>query len=121
MGSGGEMVSLSIRLLGSPQVILDRESVADLRSDKALGLLAYLAVESDRAHRREKLAGMLWPNYTEASARGNLRRALADLRQAIGDQQASSHYLQTTQQTIQFNTASDARVDVTTFSTLLES
>ena len=55
------MASLSIRLLGPPQVSLAREPVAGLRSDKALALLAYLAVESDRAHRREKLAGMLWP------------------------------------------------------------
>jgi DNA-binding SARP family transcriptional activator len=52
-------MALSIWLLGPPQVRLDQELISNLRSDKALALLAYLAVESDRAHRREKLAGML--------------------------------------------------------------
>jgi WD40 repeat protein/DNA-binding SARP family transcriptional activator len=86
-----------------------------------LALLAYLAVEPDRAHRREKLAGMLWPDYVEASARANLRRALADLRQAIGDRKATPSYLHATRQTIQFNTSSNAWVDVIAFSTFLES
>ncbi|UCC64401.1 MAG: AAA family ATPase, partial [Anaerolineae bacterium] len=102
-------------LLGPPQVRLDRHSVSDLRSDKALALLAYLVVESDRAHRREKLAGMLWPDYTEASARANLRRALADLRQAIGDHDATPPYLHITRETIQFNTDSDYWLDVDAF------
>ena len=115
------MASLSVRLLGPPQVSLARESVAELRSDKALCLLAYLAVESDRAHRREKLAGMLWPDYVDRSARANLRRALADLRQAIDDQHATPPYLHTTRQTVQFNTASDSWIDVAAFQTLLES
>ena len=115
------MASLSVRLLGPPQVSLAQESVADLRSDKALGLLAFLAVESDRAHRREKLAGMLWPDYVERSARANLRRALTDLRQAIGDQRATPPYLRTTRQTVQFCTTSDAWIDVVAFQTLLES
>jgi WD40 repeat protein/DNA-binding SARP family transcriptional activator len=115
------MASLSIRLLGPPQVSLDREPVSDLRSDKALALLAYLAVEPDRAHRREKLAGMLWPNFTEASARGNLRRALADLRQALGDRQATPSYLHTTRQTVQWNTTSHAWVDVNAFASFLKS
>jgi WD40 repeat protein/DNA-binding SARP family transcriptional activator len=115
------MASLSIRLLGPPQVSLDQGSVADLRSDKALALLAYLATELDRVHRREKLAGMLWPNYTEASARANLRRALADLRQAIGDRKERPLCLDTTRQTIQFNTAGEVWVDVTAFRDLVKS
>jgi WD40 repeat protein/DNA-binding SARP family transcriptional activator len=108
-------MALSIWLLGPPQVRQDRELVSDLRSDKALALLAYLVVESDRAHRREKLAGMLWPDYTESSARANLRRALADLRQAIADHQATPPYLHTTRETIQFNTGSDYWLDVEAF------
>ena len=41
------MATLSIRLLGSPQLSLDRESVAGLRSDKALGLLHRLFPPAD--------------------------------------------------------------------------
>ena len=75
------MAQLQIHLFGAPTVILASGSEASLPSDKARGLLAYLAVEAGQAHRREKLAGLLWPDYTESSARANLRRALADLRQ----------------------------------------
>ena len=115
------MARLQIRLFGAPSVLLAGELEADLRSDKARGLLAYLAVESDQAHRREKLAGLLWPDYPDHSARANLRRALADLRLAIGDQQASPFFLHIGQDTIQFNTRSDATVDVLAFTGHLKS
>ncbi|HSR30882.1 MAG TPA: transcriptional regulator, partial [Anaerolineae bacterium] len=113
-------MALSIWLLGPPQVRLDQELVSTLRSDKALALLAYLAVESDRAHRREKLAGMLWPDYPESSARASLRRALADVRQAIGDHPATPPYFRTTRETLQFNTDSDYWLDVETIADLAD-
>lgn len=109
---GGAMARLQIRLFGAPSFLLAEGSEADLPSDKARALLAYLAVEAGQAHRREKLAGLLWPGFTETSARTNLRRALADLRQAIGDHQATPPYLLVAQDTLQFNAASDASVDV---------
>lgn len=115
------MALLEIRLFGSLQVCLDGEPLTELRSEKALALLTYLAVESCQVHRREKLAGLLWPDYTEKSARTNLRRALSDLRTGIKDEQASPSYLLTTRQTIQFNLASDAWVDVSDFNALLGS
>lgn len=109
------MAQLEIRLFGAPSFVLVQGSEADLPSDKARALLAYLAVEAGQAHRREKLAGMLWPGFTETSARANLRRALADLRQAIGDHQAAPPFLLVGQDTLQFNAVSDASVDVITF------
>jgi WD40 repeat protein/DNA-binding SARP family transcriptional activator len=112
------MAQLLIQLFGAPSFILANGSAAALPSDKARALLAYLAVESDRAHRREKLAGLLWPGSLETSARTNLRRVLADLRQAIGDHLAVPPYLLIAQDTLQFNTASDAFVDVSTFTDL---
>jgi WD40 repeat protein/DNA-binding SARP family transcriptional activator len=109
------MARLHVRLYGAPSVLLKGERTADLRSDKVRGLLAYLAIESGQAHRREKLAGLLWPDYTESSARTNLRRALADLRQAIGDHSSIPPHLLIGQETLQFNTGSDAFVDVLAF------
>ena len=47
-----------------------------------VALLVYLAVESERPHRRESLVGLLWPDYAERSARANLRHSLANLRSA---------------------------------------
>ena len=113
------MTRLSIRLLGPLQVTLDGQPVTGFRSDKVRALLAYLVVEAEGPHRREKLAGLLWPDWPEDSARANLRRALADLRQAIGDRQATPPFLHISRQTIQFNDASDAWVDVTAFTHLL--
>ncbi|MFN2217102.1 MAG: regulator, partial [Anaerolineae bacterium] len=78
------MARLSIRLLGPLQVTLDGEPVTGFESDKVRALLAYLAVEQGAPQRREKLAGMLWPDWPERSARTNLRRALANLRKALG-------------------------------------
>ena len=115
------MNGLQIRLFGAPSITLADGSEIELSSEKARALLAYLAVEADQAHRREKLVGLLWPNFTEGSARANLRRALADLRLAIGDQQAMPPFLHITWETIQFNLASAAWVDANAFKTLLES
>ncbi len=114
------MAALQARFFGSPEVTLEGGKAADLRSAKARALLAYLTVEAEQAHRREKLVDLLWPEYSESSARANLRRALADLRQAIGDHQAAPPFLHVAWETIQFNTNSAAWVDVVAFKRLLE-
>jgi WD40 repeat protein/DNA-binding SARP family transcriptional activator len=110
------MSRLNIRLLGPFEVALDGQRVVNFESDKVRALLAYLAVECARPHRREALAGLLWSEWPEQSARANLRRALANLRQVIEDHDASPPFLDITRQTVQWNTASDCRVDVTAFS-----
>ncbi|HUW14798.1 MAG TPA: BTAD domain-containing putative transcriptional regulator, partial [Anaerolineae bacterium] len=120
------MSRLVIHLLGPFRVSLDGEPVTGLESDKVRALLAYLAVEADQPHRREKLVGLLWPEQPEQAARANLRRALANLRKAISDRPAiadgpaSPPYLRVTRQTVQFNSGSDASVDVTAFRAALE-
>ena len=56
-----------------------------LRVGEVRALLAYLAVEADRPHPREMLAGLFWPDWPEPFALANLRYALANLRESIGD------------------------------------
>ena len=114
------MAGRHIYLFGAFQMTLAGDPDTTLRSDKARALLAYLVVEHGQPHRRERLAGLLWPDYPEPAARANLRRALADLRQAINDQQAAPPYFHITRETIEFNTASDAWVDVSEFAALLK-
>lgn len=109
------MSDLTIRLLGPFQVETAGKPVTGFTSDRARALLAFLATEADRPHRRDKLAGLLWPNSPQKTARTNLRRVLADLRKAIGDHQAKPPYLLITRQAIQFNIASDAWIDVAVF------
>jgi adenylate cyclase len=113
------MARLSICLLGPIEVTLDGEPLTGLRSDKVRALLAYLAIEAQGPHRREKLAGLLWPDWPEQAARTSLRRALANLRQVIDDHHATPPFLHISRQSLQFNRESDAWVDVTAFTDLL--
>jgi len=113
------MARLIIRLLGPVQVTLDGQPVTRFESEKSRALLAYLAAKPERPHQREALAEMLWPGRPEGAARANLRHTLAHLRQVIGDEVADPPFLLPTRHTIQFNEASDARIDVVAFSALV--
>jgi DNA-binding SARP family transcriptional activator len=66
---------LEIRVLGQFELRLDNETVV-LHSRPAQSLLAYLALSAGTAHRREKLAGLLWPDSDDDNARNSLRHAL---------------------------------------------
>jgi DNA-binding SARP family transcriptional activator len=110
-------MQLSLSLLGPFQAALD-DQPATFATDRARALLAYLAVEADRPHRREALAALLWPDRPETAARRNLSQTLARLRRAIDDHHAAPPFLLITAKTIQFN-ADSAKLDVARFETLL--
>jgi len=109
------MAELKLRFLGQFQVTRAEQPVTAFESDKVRALLAYLAVEVAQPHPRSTLTALLWPAYTETSARGSLRQALYQLRQAIGDEESTPSYLQITRQTLQFNPAAPSQCDVTAF------
>jgi predicted ATPase/DNA-binding SARP family transcriptional activator len=73
---------LEVRLLGQFEARLNDRPL-EIPSRPAQSLLAYLTLMAGIAHRREKLAGMFWPEATEANARGYLRQTLWRLRKAI--------------------------------------
>ena len=110
---------LALSLLGPVEVCLDGEPATGFRYDKVRALLFYLAVESECAHSREELIGLLWPDLPEEAARTNLRQALASLRGVIGDRSADPPYLLISRETVQWNEATNARLDVADFSELL--
>ena len=105
------MPRLELSFLGSYQVKLDGMPVTGFEADKVRALLAYLAVESDRPHRREQLAALFWPGWPDASARTSLRNALSNLRRAIGDETAEHPFLLISRETIQFNPESSYFLD----------
>jgi DNA-binding SARP family transcriptional activator/predicted ATPase len=109
------MAHLEISLFGPIQVKLEGQPVTGFKSNKVRALLAYLAVEADKPHRRETLAGLLWPDWPEREALGNLRYTLSDLRRAIDDRAARVPYLIISRDSIQLNTASDLWLDVAAF------
>jgi len=106
---------LSISLLGDFHVTLDGNPVTRFESIKVRALLAYLAVEADRLHSRDVLAGLLWPEFPERAALSNLRYALSDLRQTIGDREARPPFLLISSDSLQFNTGSHYTLDVGQF------
>jgi DNA-binding SARP family transcriptional activator len=108
------MARLALSLLGTFQATLDGQPIRRFRVNTARALLAYLAVEADRPHHRETLAGLLWPDVANTIAMNNLRHALSDLRKAIGDTEATA-YLHITRHTLQFNFASDSWLDTQAF------
>lgn len=102
---------LEIRLLGRFDVRWGGEPV-EILSRPAQSLLAYLVLNAGVACRREKLAGLLWPDSDEPSARNNLRQALWRLRKAIErDPGAKGAYLTADSSTVVFNADSDYRLD----------
>ena len=109
------MAPLTLGVFGAFQVTLTNGSNAKFESDKARALLAYLAVESDRPHRRDALIGLLWPDEPEQIARQNFRQALYSLPQTIRDSSARPPYLLITRDEIQFNPASKFSLDVASF------
>jgi len=119
------MSRLSLCLFGAFQATIDGELITGFESIKTQALLAYLVLEPDRPHSRLKLAGLLWPERPDATARNNLRHALSTLRRAIGDRgpglaaSEASPLLLVTRETVQFNCAGDCWVDVHAFRSLI--
>lgn len=115
---------LEIHLLGSFQATLDGEPLDGIRSDKTRALLAYLAVESGRAHNRGALSTLLWGESSEAAARASLRSSLSNLRRRLIRQIApdgNSLALNITRHSVQFDVDPDAcRLDVAEFDALLD-
>jgi DNA-binding SARP family transcriptional activator len=94
---------LSISLFGSFVVRFDDQILTEFSYDKVRALLAYLTVEAERPSRRERLAGLLWPDLPEAKGASNLRTALYDLRNAIRDREVAPPFLSITHSTLQLN------------------
>src|SRR5689334_22093957 len=97
-----------IHLLGTPQVELDETPITFQRR-KTLALIAYLAV-TRQPHTRDALATLLWPGYSQTSARTTLRQTLNALKSALGED-----WLDIDREAVTLRTDDDAWVDVHQF------
>lgn len=73
-------MTLTLSLLGRPQIVLDGHDLTTQIGDKPLAVLAYLALETPPPIAREKLAGVFWQDKTDEAARYRLRNTLWNLR-----------------------------------------
>ena len=83
--SGGASTLLYVSVLGE-QAITDGEAGVHLHSSHAVALVAFLAAHAGTPQPRQRIAGMFWPDSTDAQALTNLRRELHHLRQVLGDE-----------------------------------
>lgn len=77
------MNSLRIRLFGNISIEQDGRVLSELPA-KAVELLCYLFLYRDRAHSREALAALLWPDGSHALSKKYLRQTLWRLQSMLG-------------------------------------
>jgi DNA-binding SARP family transcriptional activator len=78
---------LYVSVLGE-QAITDGEAGVHMHSSHAVALVAFLAAHAGAPQPRQRIAGMFWPDSTDAQALTNLRRELHHLRQVLGDERS---------------------------------
>jgi predicted ATPase/DNA-binding SARP family transcriptional activator len=101
---------LEVKLLGKFDVRGDGKPIT-ISSRPAQSLFAYLILSAGTSHRREKLAGLFWPESLEETARDNLRHALWRVRKTL-ESGSSTRFLHADDLTIKFESSSDYWLDV---------
>lgn len=119
MMRGSGMSDLLVTLFGPMRVLRDEQVVLDGGLGKPWALFAYLLIEADRPHSRERLASLFWPDQPDTNARQSLRWALTTLRRSIADAQAEPPFLLVQRDSLQANRAAAMQVDFWQFERLL--
>ena len=114
------MPKLELQLLGPFRAALNGQPITVQIAGKLRALLAYLAVESGRAHNRETLAGVLWSDQPAEKALHSLRQALSSLRKILAEESRPQPRLALDSETVQFNPAPGDWLDVEAFQRLIE-
>ncbi|MCB0223227.1 MAG: AAA family ATPase [Anaerolineae bacterium] len=109
-----KLTMLDVQLLGKFEIRRDGQ-VIEIPLRPAQSLLAYLLLNADKSVRREKLAGLLWPDSDEAGARNNLRQTLWRLRSVIGDD-----YFVTDRVAVGVNAQADYQLDADTLQQVVD-
>src|SRR5712671_6606738 len=78
---------LHVSLLGEQAITSDGATV-QARSSRAVALVAFLVTHAGAPQPRQHIAGLFWPDSTDAQALTNLRRELHHLRQVLGDERS---------------------------------
>jgi predicted ATPase/DNA-binding SARP family transcriptional activator len=110
---------LRLSFLGAFDARLEEKPIKEFESSKVRALLAYLVVEADKPHSRDKLAGMFWGELNDETAGKNLRQALSNLRKTIRDDAAERPLLNVSAATVQARLDSDLWLDTRAFASLL--
>jgi DNA-binding SARP family transcriptional activator len=102
---------LHIFLLGQQAITNDETDSARVGSSRTVALVAFLAVHAGSPQPRQHVAGLFWPDSTDAQALTNLRRELHNLRKVLGDDSS----LVVTSRDLCWRDTQTCRVDVRVF------
>ncbi|MGW4486082.1 ATP-binding protein [Amycolatopsis sp. NPDC004368] len=100
-----------VSLLGGQSITDGATGPAVTRSPRAIALVGYLVTHAGLPQPRQRLAGLFWPDSSDAQARTNLRRELHHLRHVLGDEPA----LVATATDLSWQDTPGCRVDVRVF------
>lgn len=106
------MDSIGLRLFGTPRFEVNGKPVV-IQRRKASALVIYMAVTGQN-HSRDTLAALLWPDYDQVSARGNLRRELSRVKQEF-----HPNLLEVERDYAGINPDVDVRLDIAAFQELI--
>jgi DNA-binding SARP family transcriptional activator len=110
-----EAHQLELRLLGGFEARLGSDAITSFESQKSRALLTYLALHRDKSLDRDFIAGLLWPERSDDSARKNLRQALYNIRTATSSYGDSPEILLREQRGLRLNPDIECWTDVEAF------
>jgi DNA-binding SARP family transcriptional activator/tetratricopeptide (TPR) repeat protein len=102
---------LHVSLLGEQSITDGHGGSVRARSSRAVVLVAFLVVHAGSPQARQRIAGLLWSESTDAQALTNLRRELHHLRQVLRDEPS----LVVTSRDLCWRDTMTCRVDVRVF------
>ena len=114
------MSDIEIRLFGGFDVRCGGAAVRRFESQKARGLLAYLAMHRGQALSREHVATLLWSDKDERTARRNLRQVLYSVRTAFAEADLKADLLVGEAQSVGLHPEIDIQLDVSDFEHAIE-
>lgn len=102
---------LRVSVLGEQTIVNDTSGSLLAQSSRAVVLVGFLACHAGSPQHRQRIAGLFWPDSSDAQALTNLRRELHNLRHVLGTDPS----LVVTPKDLCWRDAETCRVDVRVF------
>lgn len=113
-------MTLTVHLLGQPELFFDSAPLKFNAPPKTLPLLAYLLLHRRQVLERQHVAMVLWPDDLESDARANLRRHLHQLQRCLPPASPGLPWLAGDARTVGWNPSAPLWLDVAEFERLSE-